>query len=179
MAGNANRAHQSIPIMWMVRSKNGKLFQTFLEKGIVAMGGMESDPIIGDIGRHDTFGSLREQVRERRPDKLPGWVGRVAGNLWRLSREIQAGNRVITYNPTGRNYAIGVVTGAYRYEEVWASGPERYSHARDVQWDETMVVRDVLPLEIQKDLSKRVTVYKLSLAAIAAIMEVAGKADVA
>ena len=161
--------------MWMVRSKGGKLFQTFLEKGIVALGEMSSSPSIGNIAQHDTHEDLQAQVRERRPDKSPHEAAASVRVLFSLSREMRVGDHVITDNPAGRSYEIGTVTGEYRYEEAWDSAAERHPHARDVQWHESTVVKGNLPLEVRKELGRRSSVYKLSPTAMEAIMEAAGK----
>lgn len=166
---------QTTPAMWMVRSKDGKLFRTFLEKGIVALGEMSSNPSIGDIARHDTREALQAQVRERRPDKSPHEAAASVRVLFSLSREMRVGDYVITDNPVGRSYEIGMVTGEYRYEEAWDSEAERHPHARDVQWHESTVVKGNLPQEVRKELGRRSSVYKVSPTAMEAIMEAAGK----
>ena len=161
--------------MWMVRSKGGKLFQTFLEKGIVALGEMGSNPSIGDIAQRDTLEALQAQVRERRPDKSPHEAAASVRVLFSLSKEMRVGDYVITDNPAGRSYEIGAVTGEYRYEEAWDSEAERHPHARDVEWHESTVVKGNLPQEVRRELGRRSSVYKLSPTAMEAIMEVAGK----
>ena len=166
---------QTTPAMWMVRSKGGKLFQTFLKKGIVALGEMGPNPSIGDIAQHDTLEALQTQVRERRPDKSPHEAAASVRVLFSLSREMQVGDYVITDNPVGRSYEIGTVTGKYRYEKAWDSEAERHPHARDVEWHESTVVKGNLPPEVRKELGRRSSVYKLSSTAMEAIMEVAGK----
>ena len=166
---------QTTPAMWMVRSKGGKLFQTFLEKGIVALGEMSSNPSIGDIAQHDTLEALQAQVRERRPDKSPHEAAASVRVLFSLSRKMRVGDYVITDNPAGRSYEIGTVIGKYRYEKAWDLEAERHPHARDVEWRESTVVKGNLPQEVRRELGRRSSVYKLSPTAMEAIMEVAGK----
>lgn len=155
---------QQIPAMWMVRSKGGKLFQTFLEKGIVALGGTRPEPSIGDIGQYDTREALQAQVWKRRPDKSPSAAAYTTKVLFLLSQEMQVGDRVITDNPAGWDsyYVIGTVTSEYRYEATWALGAERYSHVRNVQWGENTVTKRDLPPEIRGELGKRPSIYELS-----------------
>ena len=155
---------QQLPAMWIVRSKRGKLFQTFLEKGIVALGGHGSEPSIGDIGQYDTRAALRARIWERRPDKSPGAAAYTTRVLFLFSQEMQAGDRVITDDPAGRDsrYALGTVTGEYRYEATWALGLERYSHVRDVQWSEDMVTKSDLPAGIRGELGWPPSIYELS-----------------
>ena len=154
---------QQIPATWMVRSKGGKLFQTFLEKGIVALGGHGSEPSIGDIGQYDRD-ALQARVWERRPDKSPSAAAYTTRVLLRFSQEMQVGARVITDNPTGWNphYAIGTVTGEYRYEASWALGLDRYSHARSVQWSQAIVAKSDLPSRLRGEFGKRPSIYELS-----------------
>ena len=155
---------QQIPAMWMVRSKRGKLFQTFLEKGIVALGGTRPEPSIGDIGRCNTREALRAQVLERRPDKSPWEAAYTTRVLFLFSQKMQVGDRVITDNPAGRDsyYVIGTVTSEYRHEATWALGVERYSHVRNVQWSEDMVTKRDLPSEIRGEFGKQPSIYELS-----------------
>lgn len=155
---------QQIPTMWMVRSKGGKLFQTFLGKGIVALGGNQSEPSIGDIGQYDTREALQARVWERRPDKSPVAAAYTARVLFLFSQEMQVGDWVVTDNPAGRDshYAIGKVTGEYRYKTGWVLGLERYSHVRNVRWSGGIVTKSDLPPEIRDELGKRPSIYELS-----------------
>ena len=150
--------------MWMVRSKGGKLLQTFLGKGIVALGGKRPEPAIGDIGQYDTREALQAQVWKRRPDKSPAAAAYTARVLFLFSQEMQVGDRVVTDNPAGKDshYAMGTVIGEYRYEATWALGLERYSHVRNVQWSEDMVAKSDLSPEIREEFGKRPSIYKLS-----------------
>lgn len=160
---------QPIPDTWMVRSKGGKLFQTFLEKGIVALGGHGSEPSIGDIGQYDTFDALQARVWERRPDKSPSAAAYTTRVLFLFSQKMHVGDWVITDNPAGWNphYVIGMVTGEYRYEASWALGLERYSHVRSVQWGPAMVAKSDLPSRIRGEFGKRPSIYELSREAAA------------
>ena len=155
---------QQIAAMWMVRSKRGKLFQTFLEKGIVALGGTRPEPSIGDIGQCDTRKALQAQVLRRRKDKSPWAAAHTTRVLFLFSQEMQVGDQVITDNPVGWNsqYVIGTVIGEYRYEATWALGVERYPHARKVRWSEHIVTKNDLPLGIRGEFGKRSSIYKLS-----------------
>lgn len=166
-----------VPALWMVRSKRGKLFQTFLNKDIVALGGNSLEPSIGDIGQHDTREALRAQVQKQRPDKSPGAVAYTVRVLFSFSREIQVGDLVITDDPADRDvrYAIGIVFGQYRYEKEWVLELERYSHVRDVRWDRGMVTKSDLPPEIRAKLGLPPSVYKLSQTVMEVIIEAAEK----
>ena len=165
--------------MWMVRSKGGKLFQTFLEKGIVALGERGAEPSTGDIGQCDTREALQARVRERKPDKSPHEAAHIVTVLFRFSREIRIGDLVITDNPESSDvrYAIGKVIGEYRYESMWDMESERYPHARNVQWSEDIVAKGDLSGNIQNELGQRPSVYELSRTAMEAIMEAAKKED--
>lgn len=170
---------QQVPAMWMVRSKGGKLFRTFLKKGIVALGERGTEPSTGDIGQCDTREALQARVRERKPDKSPQEAAHIVKVLSRFSREIRIGDFVIADNPTRSDvhYAIGEVTSEYRYERVWDTEPQRYPHARNVQWSGEMVAKGDLPDEIQDELGRRPSVYELSRTAMEAIMDAAKKMD--
>ena len=176
--GESATQTRQIPAMWIVRSKGGKLFQTFLEKGIVALGEIGTDVSVGDIGQCDTREALQARIRERKPDKSPREAAHIVQVLFRFSREMRIGDLVLADNPKGSDihYAIGEVTGEYRYENVWDTEPERHPHARNVQWSGDMVAKSGLPEELRDELGRRPSVYELSQTAMEAIMEVAKKA---
>lgn len=155
------------------------MFQTFLEKGIAALGERGAEPSTGDIGQCDTREVLQARVRERKPDKSPHEAAHIVTVLFRFSREMQIGDLVITDNPASSDihYTIGKVTSEYRYENGWDTERVRHPHARNVQWSEDTVAKSDLPRNIQAELGQRPSVYKLSPTAMEAIMDIVKKMD--
>ena len=56
--------------VYFVRAKSGRLFLTFMERGVVALGGLTDAPDIGDLRRHlDSREALCARVREWSPNR--------------------------------------------------------------------------------------------------------------
>ena len=163
--------------VYFVRAKSGRLFSAFLERGIVALGALSDDaPDIGDLRRHlDSRKALDARVREWEPHRDKRSASYTTRVLWLLAGEMQIGDWALTYDGKG-SYALGEVTGAYRYEPAWDEGPLRHPHARDVAWREGRIPRAALSPQTQRELSRQDSVVGLNYAAGQEILERAGAA---
>lgn len=130
---------------WMVRAKKGgRLFDVFKEKSVVAIGWTD----IGSLDPLDTREAIAARVAEEWPDWHPQKVAISAGQLYRFKNEMQAGDRVVTYDPSRRVYLLGTISGAYRYDEEIA---EDSFNARSVEWDGE-ISRDALRIATKNSL---------------------------
>ena len=79
--------------MWMVRAEVGsRLFRPFMDKGLVAVGW----PEVGDLTSFGSRDAILERIQEIWPDwKRQGQIN-AAGMLYRFSKQLQKGDRVIT-----------------------------------------------------------------------------------
>ena len=118
--------------MWMVRAgSGGLLFDSFMENNLVAIGWNE----LGDLERFEDRAQLTDKLQEVWPDYHPQKATMAAGCLYRLRTEIAENHYVLTYAPARRKYAIGRVTGPYKFDQSLAERYEDYFfHTRPVEW---------------------------------------------
>lgn len=142
------------PKTWMVRCEGGELFDDFVTKGVVALGGDSPEPDLSGVGS-------REEVADRFrqtggfPEKS---IGRIAGVHSRFRLEMADGDRVLTYDPSSRRYKVGTVTGDYRHDTSVIADKQ---HVRSVNWSHE-IDRDDLSPSTRNSLSSMVTVFALS-----------------
>lgn len=157
--------------VYFVRAMSGRLFPVFLERGIVALGGLAPGADIGDLRRYaGGRETLRARVQAWRPRQGARSVNYTTRVLWLLAHEMQVGDRVLTYDGRG-SYALGEVAGGYRYEPAWDAGPLRHPHARDVVWQEAQIPRAALSPQTRRDLGAHDSVIALSAAAGRNVLE--------
>ena len=100
--------------MWMVRAeRGGVLFDDFMANKYVTVGWAGA----GDASNAASRQILRERVAIGHPDLKPGEAASGGNVLWRFAHEIRVGDDILTYDPTARAYALGKVSGPYRYDD--------------------------------------------------------------
>ncbi|MGL4325102.1 MAG: restriction endonuclease [Beijerinckiaceae bacterium] len=114
---------------WMVRSGGrGRLYDTFRQRGIVAIGWFE----VGDLTHIITRDEMTRLTRAAYPNDPEQAVLNSAGQLLRFRKELKIGDRVITYDPGARRYACGEITGDYEYHRD--EDDEVLRNQRKVRW---------------------------------------------
>ncbi|MEW8525258.1 MAG: hypothetical protein AB2552_19620 [Candidatus Thiodiazotropha endolucinida] len=89
--------------MWMVRAGSRSwLFETFKEKGVVAIG-LE---FVGDLSNSKTRDAVTKEVVKAYPDWSKGKQSIWAGQLFRFVNEIQQDDTVLTYDTSRRVYLL-------------------------------------------------------------------------
>ena len=142
------------PKTWMVRAgKRGALIDRFRTAGRVAIGWAE----LGSLAAVADRPTMVALVRTRWPDWNVYEVGNNAGQLHRFRRDIQGGDRVISYDPDGRVYHVGTVTGPYAHEPAFDAD---YPNVRPVTWGGS-VPRDVLGVSAKNSLGSVTTVFQV------------------
>src|SRR5690606_37474605 len=122
---------------WMVRAgEGGYLVEDFEQSGCAAIGWQGT----GDLSGIPSLDAMRERVRRVFPDMKPVVVTISASVLFKFAHIMQPGDRIVTYDPQRREYVLGTVVSAYRFDP--GALPD-YNHVRDVQW-EARVSRDDL-----------------------------------
>src|SRR5438128_7863671 len=130
---NLPRAHRApmsdtTPIWGIHAGKTGDADTLFLKKNCVAVGWSK----VGDLAvlksDRDAF---KAKVAEVYPDAKPGAVPTNAGQLFRFTHEMKAGDYVAYPSKRDRLIHLGKVTGPYRYEPNAEGG---YQHQHAVQW---------------------------------------------
>ena len=155
--------------MWMVRAgRRGVVYDDFRDRGVVAVGWSEA----GDADAFPDRETLREQLVATMGDTA---AAAGASVLWRFVHEVKEGDAALTYDPGARVYAVGRVTGPYRFD---LAGPESeegnpYAHLRDVRW-EAEIARDDLSEKTRARLGAINTLFRIrreTEAEIAALAE--------
>ncbi|MFD1624385.1 restriction endonuclease [Azospirillum griseum] len=142
------------PKTWMVRAgKRGAQIDRFLAARRVAIGWAD----LGSLAAVADRPAMVALVRTQWPDWNAYEVGNNAGQLHRFRSEIQAGDRVISYDPEGRVYHVGSVGGGYAFEPAF--DPD-YPNVRPVAWIGT-VPRDALTVAAKNSLGSVTTVFQV------------------
>ena len=146
----------------MIRGEAGRLYDTFREQSIVAIGWPEiASRVSVGMKRKDIF-ALYLQTYPRIKRRT---AGAGAGQIWRFLNEIQTGDHVITYSPESRTYLFGTVTGAASYRPEAAE--EGFTLVRTVDWRPGELDRDRLSQTTKFSLGATMTVFEVPAASAA------------
>lgn len=140
----------------MVRAgDNNELIPVWKDAGIASIGW----PKLGDPMRYsakEEMNLIADKVfSESKPKSRSSWVNQV----WRFSREIKSGDRVITYNKEKREYMVGKVTKSHFYDES-VGNPDYPNHIK-VDWEDVTVERDSLSQAAKNSLGSTLTVFRV------------------
>lgn len=140
----------------MVRSSGGELFETFKEKGVVALGWAD----IGDISQLKS----REEITAKIQEIWPDWKLRAAqvsaAQLYRFKNQVQIGDGVVTYDPSRRVYLTGKIKGDYVFDIGFVG--EEFGNVRQVDWHERLVDRDSLSEKTKNSLGSTLSIFRLA-----------------
>lgn len=140
---------------WMVRAeRNGRLFDAFKEKSVVAIGW----PALGDLSQAKTRKVISEALAKSYAGAKPQSQAMAAGQLHRFVNEMTIGDMIVTYDPSRRVYLVGEIASAYRHDT--SIDPED-TQVRSVRWDGE-VSRDLLSVESRNSLGAISTLFRLS-----------------
>jgi len=85
--------------IWMVRAGSGSyLLDEFLTNNIIAIGWNDLGQLPTDLNQDQ----LRELFRQNHPDWSMNKTGQCVGQVWRFYNEFNIGDKVITYDSSGR-----------------------------------------------------------------------------
>jgi restriction system protein len=158
--------------MWMVRAGEGGVHvDEFLAGSLVAIGWIQ----MGDMSALRTRDQFTKAVEKAYPSSRKMQVATSAGQTFRFVREMKPGDRVLTYDPSKREYLVGTITGEYAYKPGKDS---TYPHLRSVKWDGS-VPRDGLSVATRNSLGAIATLFQLPAEAAAEIQDLVGGAGVA
>ena len=140
--------------MWMVRAgEGGYQFEEFKSRSVVAIGWSE----MGDLSVLKTREQFVKAVVKAYPQSRKMQVAVSAGQAYRFVREMKPGDRVLTYDPSRREYLIGEVTGEYVHDPSSDGiGPQ----IRKVKW-EGVVERDGISVSTRNSLGAISTLFQL------------------
>lgn len=151
--------------MWMARGDGGRLYDSFQERGIIAMGWSELIEARPGMSRKELAG-IYARVR---PDLKQGTIISGASQVWRFINEVAIEDFCITYNPTARKYAIGKVTGDFDAK----LDPEDRGIAllRKVKWLGE-IDRDDLSTQTKNSLGSTLTLFQVPSSATNEVLAV-------
>ena len=143
---------------WMVRLGRGGAYAEELmisgEIGVDFIEDVDLTPFLSSTPR-----PFREAVlplfRKREPNKSKIGAGLAVGNLWVATCGIFKGDRVLSPLGHGR-YAVGEVTGSYRYIPGTVA-----PHRRAVQWDAAPIDKESMSPELRSAMVPAMTVYNI------------------
>jgi restriction system protein len=138
-----------------VRAAGGKLIADFVNRGMVAIGFTLPEDMTG-LNDWDAFLKV---VRRVNPGRSEQSIGQRCGIVWRFVREIAVGDQVLTYDPTAREYVVGVVKGSCEYSSTPVV--RDMTHFRSVEW-KGRVHRSKLSFAAQRELGSMQTVFSLN-----------------
>jgi len=144
--------------MWMVRSDGGDLYDTFRERGVVAVNWS-----LNLWAGAAALGLSKEQLREKylaaNPNVKPGRVVAITSQIWRFINELKIGDRVLTYSPQTRMYSIGEITGDAEYHGD--EGDNIMALTRKVDWASNEISRDILSKTAKAGLGSIATLFEV------------------
>jgi restriction system protein len=141
---------------WMIRAgDHNELIPVWKDKGIASIGW----PKLGNPKQYRSKDEMTAKANivfaESKPNSRSSWVSQV----WRFSREIKKGDRVITYYKEKREYMVGTVLEPHFYDE--SVGDPAYPNNIKVDWEEITVERDLLTQAAKNSLGSVLTVFRV------------------
>jgi len=141
---------------WMIRAgDNNELIPIWKDKGIASIGW----PKLGNPKQYRSKEEMLTKANavfaDSKPNTRKSWINQV----WRFSREIKKGDRVITYFKETREYLVGTVKEDPFYDE--SIGNPAYPNNIRVEWEETTVIRDTLSQAAKNSLGSVLTVFRV------------------
>lgn len=139
----------------MVRAgDNNELIPIWLRQQIVSIGW----PDLENPKHVTTKEQLLEKAdlvyTEEKPQTRSSWVSQV----WRFSREIEIGDRIISYSKEKREYIVGSVVEDYFYDD---SNENPYPNSLKVKWETNKITRDALSQAAKNSLGSVLTVFRI------------------
>ena len=140
---------------WMVRAdRNGAAFEAFREAGAVGIGWAE----LGDLSNLKTRDAVQARYEAALPGRSAQETGMGVGQVDRFLNTFAEGDRVVTYDPSGRVYLCGTVAGPYVYDPT--ADVRVLSNRRSVRWEHEMS-RDELSPSAKTSLGSISTIFAI------------------
>lgn len=140
--------------VWMVRAGEGAYLIEEFARGLVGIGWDK----LSDLTTLNSRNDLRELYARAYPEEKPLKAGGAVAMVYKFRSTIKVGDKVITYDPTKREYLIGTIKSDYAYEPA---GIKDYPHIRKVEW-EGRVNRDNLSLSSRNSLGSTLTLFSIN-----------------
>ncbi len=139
----------------MVRAgDNNELIPVWLRQQIVSIGWPDLENPKQVATKEQLLLQADSVYLEEKPQTRSSWVSQV----WRFSREIEIGDRIISYSKEKREYIIGSVTEAHFYDD---SNDNPYPNTLKVRWEANTIARDTLSQAAKNSLGSVLTVFRV------------------
>jgi restriction system protein len=137
----------------MVRAGDGgQLVLDFQRHNCIAVGWQQ----VGDLSKLTSLAAMRSAVATAFPDAKPGNIVITGSTLHKFRSVMDAGDRVVTYDPGEREYLVGEIRGDYQYAPgLIPNNP----NIRATQWL-GRVSRDALSARSKNTLGSAVTIFE-------------------
>lgn len=150
--------------MWMVRAgQEAYAIDDFRSKGVVAIGWSDGGTDWTQFPDRDT---IQAEMAKVYPDNTDGQNMAAANQVERFLREIEVGDRVISYDPDNRRYLVGSIAGPPRHQPGAMDGLHT---SRAVTWGNAEVSRDELSVSTRNSLGAISTLFRVPEVAAAEI----------
>lgn len=141
---------------WMIRAgDNNELIPIWKEKGIASIGWPQFGNPKQYISKTEMVAKSNEVYSDEKPQTRSSWVNQV----WRFSREIQSGDRIISYSKEKREYIIGKVIEPHFFDK--SIGNPDYPNTLKVKWENKTIERDKLSQAAKNSLGSVLTVFRV------------------
>ncbi|PJI09634.1 MULTISPECIES: restriction endonuclease [Clostridium] len=139
---------------WMISSINGNenLLTKWTSNGVITFG----FPEIGNPMEYDTKDKLLIKCDEVYSKETPMMRIQREGYIWKFSREIAKGDRVISYDPQDKEYYIGTVDSNYEYNpKEWPKYPSMFR----VKWINKHISESSMSKNLRASLSSSSPIF--------------------
>jgi restriction system protein len=150
--------------MWMVRAGEGAYaIEDFRSKSLVAIGWADEG---SDWTKFSNRDGIQAQIAKEIPDHTETQCLVAASQIERFLRELEVGDRVISYDPDNRVYLLGTIASQPKHQSGLIDGLETY---RSVTWGKVEVPRDELSAPTRNSLGAISTLFRIPDTAAAEI----------
>jgi hypothetical protein len=141
--------------LWLVRAGRGGINAQFVvQQGVAAIGW----DAVRNLRSLSTVGDVKSALAEVYPNESERRLAIWAGEAWRFTHEIEAGDIILTPHADRRFLSVGSDQGRYQYRSDFPSGMR---HTRIVKWETAPIRRSALPKDIAQSLRSWLTVARI------------------
>lgn len=141
---------------WMINDKSeNELIKFWLENGLVTIGWKE----VGNPLEFDSKDKLLIRCDEVYSNEMPVARIQYESQIWRFSREISSGDRIIAYDKTTSSYHVGIVTDeGYQYKsDLYPEQPNTIK----VKWVDKKIHENSMSKELKDSLNQNSVVFRV------------------
>lgn len=142
--------------LWVVHTGYSVMREPFALHESCVVTGWEELPDLSAIKSRDDLNKLMVKVYAAwPPNTVVSWVGQ----LWKFLHEMKIGDHVVVPVKSPPSYAIGVVSGQYKFRQ---DGAPHSFHTRPVQWLTTNLPRERISDDMYYSFKAHMSIYTVS-----------------